>query len=162
MLERFEQFSMAISNIYQTIQKIQRMEMEKYGLKGAHTQCLIMLWQNPDGITMGKLCELCDKDKAAISRTVAELERRGLVERRNLNKTGYRANLVLTESGEQAAKAVSSLAAAAANQAGAALTQNQREIFYDALNLISDNLDRLYREGIDALQKQKLEETDEC
>ena len=48
--------------------------MEKYGLKGPHAQCLLAMRRNPQGITASQLCTICDKDKAAISRTVAELE----------------------------------------------------------------------------------------
>ena len=81
MVTRFEQFSGAVSCIYRCIQKIERVEMAKYGLKGPHAQCLLAMSRYPDGITASELCTVCDKDKAAISRTVAELEREGLVER---------------------------------------------------------------------------------
>ena len=148
MLARFEQFSTAISNIYQSIQKIERIEMAKYGLKGSHTQCLIAMQRYPDGITSTHLCEVCDKDKAAISRTVAELETMGLVERQRKNGNIYRANLVLTEKGLDAANRISLLAATAAEKASADLTEEQRILFYQALSLISDNLSKLFKEGV--------------
>ena len=155
MLRRFEQFSTAISNIYQSIQKIERIEMAKYGLKGSHTQCMIVMQNYPEGITASRLCEVCDKDKAAISRTIAELEERGLVERKTKNGNAYRASLVLTEAGLYAANQISYLAATAAEKAGADLTEEQREQFYGALCMIANNLSRLYKEGVDSQAETK-------
>ena len=155
MLRRFEQFSTAISNIYQSIQKIERIEMAKYGLKGSHTQCMIVMQNYPEGITASRLCEVCDKDKAAISRTIAELEERGLVERKTKNGNAYRASLVLTEAGLYAANQISYLAATAAEKAGADLTEEQREQFYGALSMIANNLSKLYKEGVDSQAETK-------
>ena len=90
MVSRFEQFSGAVSCIYRCIQKIERVEMAKYGLKGPHAQCLLAMGHHPEGLTSSELCTLCDKDKAAISRTVAELEREGLVVRNTKGSNRYR------------------------------------------------------------------------
>ena len=38
MYARFEQFSSTISSIYRDIQKIERDDMVKYGVKGAYAQ----------------------------------------------------------------------------------------------------------------------------
>ena len=148
MLSRFEQFSTAIFSIYQYIQKIERIEMSKYGLKGSHTQCLIALQQHPQGLTASKLCEVCDKDKAAVSRTIAELEDMGLLERKSNTGYNYRAILMLTEKGLHAANQISTLAATAAERASADLSSEQREMFYNSLSLIADNLSKLYQEGV--------------
>ena len=83
MFSRFEQFCTAVSMIHHSIQKIQRVEMARYGLKGPHAQCLLIINQYPEGITAARLCELCEKDKAAISRTVAELEEADMLIRRD-------------------------------------------------------------------------------
>ena len=74
MVSRFEHFSASISCIYRYIQRIERTEMEKYGLKGPHAQCLLAMKKHPEGITAARLCEVCEKDKAAVSRILAELE----------------------------------------------------------------------------------------
>ena len=150
MLSRFEQFSSSIASIYQYIQKIERVEMSKYGLKGSHTQCLIAMQRFPQGITASQLCEACDKDKAAISRSVADLVQMGLVVRQTQNGNTYRANLVLTEKGADAAKKISQLASLAAEKACADLTEEQRDVFYNALHLIATNLNKIYRDGLDA------------
>ena len=85
MITRFEQFSAAISTIYQSMAKIERMEMAKYGLKGPHAQCLLAMKRHPEGITAARICEVCEKDKAAVSRILSELEAAGMVVRENRN-----------------------------------------------------------------------------
>ena len=101
MVTRFEQFVSAINGIHRCIQRIERDEMEKYGLKGYHAQYLMALARYSEGVTAVRLCEICDVNKAAVSRSVSELENEGLVERRSRGgtSTAYRANLVLTEKG---------------------------------------------------------------
>ena len=148
MLYRFEQFTTLISAIYQNIQKIERDEMEKQGLKGAYAQYLLALQQHPQGLTAAQLSELCEKDKAAVSRAVTELENRGLLIRSAQSSGTYRASLTLTETGLQAAKFVSARAAAAVEQAGKGLSDQDRQAFYAALGRIAANLDAISKEGI--------------
>lgn len=148
MVSRFEQFSSSISCIYRYIQKIQRTEMEKYGLKGPHAQCLLALHRYPEGITAARLCEVCDKDKAAVSRMVAELEEKGLLVRDAVGGIRYRAMLKLTELGQAAAEHVEQLSGRAVEEAGAGMTEQQRTIMYAALGLIADNLQAICTEGL--------------
>ena len=148
MLSRYEQFSFAISNIYRSIQKIEREEMERYGLKGAYAQYLVTLERFPKGLTASQLCEICDLDKAAVSRAVSEMERRGLLERDAENATGYRAKLYLTSAGHEAANFVNQRAQQAVNAAGGDLTDDDRKVLYQALESISTRLQNISREGI--------------
>ena len=148
MVSRFEQFSYYISSIHRSIQKIERVEMAKYGLKGPHAQCLLALRRYPEGLTSARLCEISDKDKAAISRTVAELEKAGMVLRREPEGKRYRAILTLTEKGEQVAQGVSDIAYQAVKQAAAGYNLQQREVFIQVLELISDNLQGICRDGL--------------
>jgi len=149
MISRFEQFSSSIACIYRCIQKIERVEMAKYGLKGPHAQCLLAMRNNPEGITVSRLCSLCDKDKAAISRTVAELEVEGLVERYMKGSTRYRALLKLTARGEVAAAQVEEQAKLAVEKAGEGMSDAQRTIFYQVLDLIAGNLQMICTDGLD-------------
>ena len=148
MLRRFEQFCTSAFSIYRSILKIERIEMEKFGLKGPHAQCLLNMARYPEGITAAQLCTLCDKDKAAISRTVAELENAGMLIRDSSGKNNYRVQLILTEKGCEAAAQVAKRAKYAVEQAGAGLTDEQRAIFYYALGLIADNLQNISDEGL--------------
>ena len=148
MLRRFEQFCTSAFSIYRSILKIERIEMEKFGLKGPHAQCLLNMARHPEGITAAQLCTLCDKDKAAISRTVAELENAGMLIRDSSGKNNYRVQLILTEKGYEAAAQVAERAKYAVEQAGAGLADEQRAVFYYALGLIADNLQNISDEGL--------------
>lgn len=148
MTSRFERFSASISSLYHCIQKIERIEMAKYGLKGAHAQCLLAMRRYPQGLTASRLCVLCDKDKAAISRTVAELEREGMVTRDLRDGNRYRAPLKLTEQGETAALQVEERVRLVVEKAGAGMTDEQREVFYNVLDLIAGHLRTICESGI--------------
>lgn len=148
MTERYELFSSSVSCLYRYVQKIERTEMAHYGLKGPHAQCLLMISRYPEGITASQLCEVCDKDKAAISRTLAELEQAEMIIRSTEDGKRYRVGLRLTEKGAEIAERVKKLAALAVEQAGSGLTDENRTVFYASLNLIADNLRRISRDGI--------------
>ena len=148
MIDRFEQFSAAMSGINQCILKLQREEMEKYGLKGVYAQYLSVLYHHPEGLTSAQLCECCDKDKAAISRVVTELERRDLICRVGATGTTYRAPVKLTEKGVKAAEFVRARAEVAVEAASRGLSDEDRATMYRALELIAENLRTLSEQGL--------------
>lgn len=147
MLDRFEQFTASISAISRCVQKLERDEMEKYGYKGAFAQYLMVLSAHPDGLSAAQLCEYSDRDKAAVSRIVAEMIDKGLISR-NGEEKNYRAKLVLTEEGRKAADFVKRRAKTAVEAVGGELDESDRAVFYSALATISANLEQLCREGI--------------
>ncbi len=149
MLTRYEQFCNAISVIHHAIQKIERVEMAKYGLKGPHAQCLLAISQYPNGITAAKLCDICEKDKAAISRAVAELEESGMLNRQDPDGKRYRSRLYLTEQGKAVADSVNHLVHTAVSQASEGYGTQDREIFIHVLNLIAGNLQNISRNGLE-------------
>lgn len=148
MLSRFEQFCTAISVIHHAIQKIERVEMAKYGLKGPHAQCLLAISQHPDGVTAAKLCDTCEKDKAAISRALAELEEAQMLIRRDPEGKRYRSQLYLTERGREVADNVNRLVHRAVSQASEGYDAKDREIFVHVLNLVAGNLQSICRDGL--------------
>ncbi len=148
MQTRYEQFASSVQCLYRCIQRIQRNEMEKYGLKGAHAQCLLSMSRYSEGITSVDLCRLSGKDKAAISRTLSELIAKGLVERISRNGNTYRAPMRLTQAGFDAAARVNEAARLAVEQANEGLTEEHRADFYATLDLLATNLQRMSREGL--------------
>ncbi len=150
MSTRYEYFSTSISAIYHYIQKIERSEMEKYGLKGSFAPYLLVMTRFPDGITAAELCDVCDKDKGAVSRALNELEQKGLVLRQSGEASHYRAPIRLTEKGKEAAKFVSQRSTLAVELAGNGLTDADRQSFYATLELIASNLHSMSKEGLPA------------
>ena len=148
MISRFERFYGAIAVINRCVLKIERVEMAKYGLKAPHTQCILALGQHPQGITAARLCEICEKDKAAISRTLAELEDAGMVQRTDPDGKRYRSMLQLTERGTEVAHNLSDIVHRAVRQASEGYNEQDREIFVNVLTMIADNLETICQEGL--------------
>ena len=148
MVERFEQFSALISGAYRLVQKLERTEMGAYGLKGAFAQYLLVMSHYPQGITSAQLCEACEKDKAAVSRAVSEMESKGLVVREGEGEQSYRALLFLTDEGRRAAEFVSQRASVAVVKANEGISEEQRRVFYETLEQFNENLQRICESGI--------------
>lgn len=145
MIDRFERFSLAISEISRCWHKIAADEMEKYGLKGSHAVYLTTMCRYPDGITAARLCELCAKDKADVSRMMSIMEKKELVVKEG---SSYRAQLKLTPAGLEAAEHVRRRATVAVENASRGLTPELRAVFYEALELIVSNLQNICEEGL--------------
>lgn len=148
MIERFEKFSLSITEISRYWRKLAAEEMEKYDLKGPHATYLITMYRYPEGITVPQLCEVTGKDKSDASRMIAILETKGLVEKQMVGGSTYRGPLVLTETGRQAAEQVRLRACRAVEMAGKDLTEESREAFYMAMDSIVSNLREMSRDGI--------------
>ena len=149
MLNRFAKFSLSIAEIDRCWHKLAAEEMAKYDLNSPHAVYLNALYDaNEDGITAAQLGELCGKNKADVSRMVAILEKKNLVQKIAVGKNMYRAKLMLTTEGKQAAEHVRRRAAIAVELAGDGLSNQEREIFYRVLDQITENLQKLSREGL--------------
>ena len=148
MLDRFERFSVAISEISRCWRKLASEELAKYGLKSPHATYLTTMYKYPDGISVPKLCEVSGKDKSDASRMIAILEEKGLAQKKNVGGSLYRGLWVLTEEGKNAAEQVSLRASKAVELAGKDLDEETRNIFYKALESITSNLTILSKEGI--------------
>ncbi len=151
MIDRFEQFVSFISGIHRDVQKIERDEMVKYGLKGSYAQYLVVMHRHPQGITAAELCDVCDKDKAAVSRALSEMEGCGLITRQGNNDHQYRALLKLTKEGLSAAEYVCRKAAAAVLIAGEEVGDEARTVMYRSLRSIAGRVKTIAKEGIPEL-----------
>ena len=138
MIQRFQHFLTGITVCYKYIQRIKNAEMTEFGLKGTHVACMFYLHHNPDGLTAAQLCHLCAEDKATISRILSDLRGRGYI--RQTGEKNYRAPLCLSEAGEEIARKMLPLIESWVGIGGDGLSEEQREVFYQSLALISANL----------------------
>ena len=148
MLDRFERCSYCIFEISRCWRKLASEELGKYGLKSPHATYLTTIYKYPNGITMPQLCEVSGKDKSDASRMIAILEEKGMIKKQCVNGSLYRGVWILTDEGKQAAEQVSQRASRAVELAGKDLTDENRAIFYQALESITTNLQNLSKEGI--------------
>lgn len=76
------------------------------------------------------------------------LEKKSLVRKEAVGGNLYRAKLLLTDEGKYAAEYVQERAALAVELAGSGMTNEEREVFYRCLELITTNLQTLSKEGL--------------
>ena len=148
MVNRFERFSFALSEIHRFWHKIASDEMTKLGLKGPHVVYLVALKRFPKGVTAADLAQMCGRDKSDVSRAIASMQEKGLVSKQGVNQNLYRANLTLTKAGEEAAAHISKRAGLAVEIGGKGLSEEERKIFYNALELIASNLCKISKDGL--------------
>ncbi|MBR5322090.1 MAG: winged helix-turn-helix transcriptional regulator [Clostridia bacterium] len=142
MKERFKLFTVLMTKTRRSIQRIKTEEMAEYNLKSPHVSCLYYLYIYGN-MTATELCEICDEDKAAISRSIVQLENEGYVEYPEGIKKRYRANMKLTEKGKIIAEKLSQKIDSVLNEAGNGLSEEDRVVFYRSLSLISSNLENI-------------------
>ena len=148
MVERFQRFSLSLFEISRCWHKLAAEEMSKYDLKGPYAVYFTTLFRYPDGVTAAQLGEYCSRDKADVSRAITLLEKKGFVQRASQESKSYRAKLRLTENGLALASQINLAASKAVEQASRGLSAEKRQIFYEALELITANLQDISKQGL--------------
>ena len=137
MQERFETFTVLINRISRDIRRIKNQEMAAYHLRSVHVSCLYYLY-SLDGVTAA---ELCEEDKATISRALDFLETNGIIVRDSERAKRYRSPLRLTEKGREVGKRIAEKIGAVLDTISHTLTEDERAAFYRSLSAISGSLE---------------------
>ena len=148
MVGRFEIFTLGLSEITSSWNKIATDELKPFGLKGTYVIFLIALYKHPEGLTSANLSEMCNRDKAEVSRAIKALESKGFIVRENVTVNGYRAKITLTDDGYSVTKAIRERVKLAVEKGGEGLSDEQRESFYTALQTIGKNLKKISKNGL--------------
>lgn len=143
MEERYETFTVLIARINRSIKRVKSAEMAEFQLKGPYVSCLYYL-SLTDGLTAAALCERCDEDKAAISRSLDDLEKSGYITCESSTGRRYRAPLHLTERGRAVCRGINERIDCIVDAASQGLSEAERKSMYQALTLISENLEQMY------------------
>ena len=142
MKERFETFTLQIAKISRCIRKIKTEEMREFSLKTPHVSCLYYLYfRGP--LTAKELCDICDEDKAAVSRTLIYLEKNGYVFYESKAQKRYKEPIVLTEKGKRIAQIIQEKINRILEETSVGLNEAELEIFYRGLALIGNNLQKI-------------------
>ena len=140
-LDRFETFVISINELSRQLNRIKNREMQRFGLRAGHVMPLYYLGMNEQGLTCSELVTLCREDKAAISRTLAQLSDKGFVSRDvREDKRAYRARYHLTEAGRSLVDEINACIERALFSGGSGLTDKKRADFYNSLAIILNNL----------------------
>lgn len=139
-MDRFNKFTTQVNRIVRNIYRIKCEETGKLGLKGTHVSCLYYLYRAEGPLTAGELCAVCGEDKAAISRAVDYLGGEGYVSCESGAQKKYKSPISLTQKGREAGRFLSDRVESILIEASRGLSDEKRVIFYECLDLISDNL----------------------
>ena len=142
MDERFETFTVLINQISRSIRRIKAEQMESINLKGPHVSCLYYLSKNGP-LTAAELCDRCEEDKAAVSRSLEYLEQNGYLQIPEGKR--YRRPLMLTQKGAAAGAEVSRRIDSIVALASCDVLEEDRLAMYRALSIISKNLEKIYQ-----------------
>ena len=140
MTERFQTFTVLIAKINRNIKKIENQEMAEYGLRSIHVTCLYYLY-SAESLTATELCELCEEDKATVSRGLDFLEENGYIVCETQLGKRYRSALRLTEKGMGIGKRILDKINLVLNEICIDLTEEQRLEFYRSLATICNSLE---------------------
>ena len=86
--------------------------------------------------------------KPTLYSCLTRMEKKGFVYRVAMGASRYRAKLLLTEKGRSAARHIRERAALAVARSGAGLSDEERQVFYRALEQITENMQALCKEGL--------------
>lgn len=139
MEERFKQFTTLIANINRSIRRIKTGEMVQYGLKSIHVSCIYYLYTE-GALTVKALCDICEEDKANVSRAVDYLEEKGFIEKRIESVKRYKTPLRLTEQGNEVGENISNKIRGILVEVSRSISESDRETMYASLSKIEQNL----------------------
>ena len=139
MGDRFESFTSLITKLNRTIHKIESAEMQKFGLNGVHLYCLHYL-EKEKKLTAKEIATISLEDKGAISRALSFLESGQFISCDSTAKKRYNAYFTLTEKGKKVVKHISNVIEQVLISSSIGVTEENRQIMYDSLNIINNNL----------------------
>ncbi len=142
MEERFRTFTVLVTKLYRAIRKIKSEETEEYGLASPHVSCLYYLYKE-ETLTLKELVDICLEDKAVLSKATAYLEANKLIACDSNQKKRYNSYFKLTDKGATVAKSIANKIDKILECASEGVADNDREVMYKSLLMISDNLDKL-------------------
>lgn len=143
MENRFEVFTTQISKISRYIRKIKSIEMSKFNLKTTHVSCLYYLYKSKDNMTAKELCDICDEDKSAISRSIDYLEKNEYIMCTSKTEKRYKSPLFLTEKGKTVGIEIAKKIDNFLNEASEGISEENRDNLYKSLAVISNNLQKI-------------------
>ncbi len=137
--DRLDQFMTLVVSASRSVTKLKSRYMNEYGLGSTHTMCIRSLYTSGDGLTRTKLADVCELDKAQVSRIVNELSEKGYVTE-GPGATNYKRKVRLSEKGMQIAEDINSIVLRINQFVSGDLTQDEIFAFYDVFGKICDKL----------------------
>ncbi|MBQ9760774.1 MAG: transcriptional regulator [Clostridia bacterium] len=142
MEERFQKFTVLVTAVGRCIHKIKTEEMAEFDLKSSHVSCLYYLYKD-EPLTAKELCDICEEDKANVSRSIKFLEETGYLACSSKHQKRYQSPIHLTEKGREIGQRIAAKIDRILELASEGLSEEHRAIFYNSFSLIMGNLQRI-------------------
>lgn len=142
MEARFETFTVLIAKISKAIRRIKAEEMSEFNLKSSHVSCLYYLYKLKM-VTAKELCDVCEEDKAAVSRSIEHLEKQGFLTRGVKMQKAYKSPIELTEKGKIVAEKIAQKIDRVLKDTSRGIGEQDLIKLYEGLSVISKNLQEI-------------------
>lgn len=139
--DRFIRFSSLLNSAEKSISRMKHKKMGSYGLGNAHTICICLLNDKPQGMTKTELAAACGVDKAQVSRVVTDLQKKNYV-CTPLGEKGYKQKYQLTEEGASIAKDIADMILEINSYVSDNIPKDQIDNFYSTFETICKKLEK--------------------
>lgn len=142
MLDRFNYFSSEVFTIVKNWQKIASQVMKDFGLTSSQLIYMLALYDH-DKLNSTELVKISGKDKSDVSRNLNQMIKSGIVEKKSNNKNNYGGSFYLTDKGRLIGSKISEKTMEYMELANKNISREKKEIFYEVLDALSENIEKL-------------------
>ncbi len=141
-MDRYNKFNSLLAQINRSINRIKNREASKLGIKSFAISTIYILF------VYGQICakdivKISGEDKSIISKALNYLKKIEFIEHNVAQEKKYGALISLTDSGRLIGSKILNKINQTIAKAGSDFNDDSRESFYNSLELISDNLEKL-------------------
>ena len=148
--ERFVPFVLYTERISKNIKRLADAKMEPYGIRSAHIMCILQLAKSEEGLSSAELSRVCGVDKAFVSRITSELMEKNYISRDIGPKQGkYKTKFLLTDEGVKIYDVMNDIINQFIQKTSKNTPVKKLETFYEVLNSIDTELDKITNKEID-------------
>ena len=148
--ERFVPFVLYTERISKNIKRLADAKMEPYGIRSAHIMCILQLAKSEEGLSSAELSRVCGVDKAFVSRITSELMEKNYISRDIGPKQGkYKTKFLLTDEGVKIYNVMNDIINQFIQKTSKNTPVKKLETFYEVLNSIDTELDKITNKEID-------------
>ena len=148
--ERFVPFVLYTERISKNIKRLADAKMEPYGIRSAQIMCILQLAKSEEGLSSAELSRVCGVDKAFVSRITSELMEKNYISRDIGPKQGkYKTKFLLTDEGVKIYNVMNDIINQFIQKTSKNTPVKKLETFYEVLNSIDTELDKITNKEID-------------
>ena len=147
MLDKFNYFSSEVFNIVKNWQKLAGQVMKDFCLNASQLIYMLALYDH-DKLNSQELVKISGKDKSDVSRNLNQMIRSGIVEKKSNKKNNYGGSFYLTEKGRLIGSKISEKTMEYIELANKNISRDKKEIFYEVLGSLSENIENLTEEKL--------------